>query len=312
MTPNFDRVNIFGDSLSDTDNVLNLTGGEFPTFPYEPGRFSNGNIWLDYLAEDLNLDVDPFSNPFNFLANNDGINYAIGGATSGNDNVGVVPLGLEQQIEAFETSTRFQSPQETLDDDLFFLWTGANDYYSFIEDDPTTPEVIETNFPERGRETIDAVIEVIDINTKGAIKDIIDAGGRDIVVFNLPDLDKTPLARNLAPNDERKLRRLTNIHNRRLSTMVGKVETANPDVNIVEIDINELFDQIVANPGEFGLTNVTDNYIGVDLYANLNQPPAVGDPNEYFFWDSVHPSTTVHSLVADLVVNELTDEGLIA
>ena len=312
MNQNFDRIQIFGDSLSDVDNVLNFTQGEFPVAPYEPGRFSNGDIWVDYFTDELNLDVDPFSNPFNFLADNDGINYAVGGATSGDDNIGVVPVGLEQQIDAFETSTRFQSPGETVEDDLFFLWVGANDYFSFIEDDPTTPDVVETNFPQNGRETVGAVIDVVNINIRGAVKDIIDAGGRDIVIFNLPDLSNVPLADNLTRQDRRKLGQLTNIHNRRLDRLVDNIERTNPNVDIVEIDINELADEISDNPGEFGLTNVTDNFSGIDLIAELNQPPASGNPNEYFYWDSIHPTTTVHDSVADLVLDELSSEDLIA
>lgn len=312
MNLNFDRIHIFGDSLSDTDNVLNFTLSEFPVAPYERGRFSNGNVWVDYFADELNLDVDPFSNPFNFLANNDGINYAIGGATSGNDNVGVVPLGLEQQIDAFETSMMFQSAEETVEDDLFFLWVGANDYFSFIEDDPTTPDVVETNFPQNSRETIDAVIDVVDINIRGAVQDIIDAGGQDIVIFNLPDLSDALLADNLTRQDSRKLRQLTNRHNRRLDRLVDNIERTNPDVNLIEIDVNELADEISDNPSEFGLTNVTDNFSGIDILEELNQPPASGNPNEYFYWDSVHPSTTVHDSVADLVMDELSNEGLIA
>ena len=310
MNSNFDNLYIFGDSLSDTNNVLNFTSGEFPVAPYEPGRFSNGDIWLDYLTDELDLDVDPFSNPFNFFADNDGINYAIGGATSGDDNIGIVPLGLEQQIDSFEISTRFQSPEETLEDDLFFLWVGANDYFSFIEDDPATPDVVETNFPENGRERIDAVIDVVDINIRGAIKDIINAGGEDIVIFNLPDLSETPLAQNLTKKDQNKLKQLTNTHNRRLDRLVDNIENNNPDVNLIEIDVNELAEEIFDNPSEFGLTNVNDNFTGIDIVANLNQPPAIGDPNEYFYWDSVHPTTAVHEIIADLVIHELNNEGL--
>jgi phospholipase/lecithinase/hemolysin len=94
--------------------------------------------------------------------------------------------------------------------------------------------------------------------------------------------------------------------------LVDNIERTNPDVNIVEIDVNELVDEIFDNPGEFGLTHVTDNFSGIDLYADLNQPPASGNPNEYFYWDSVHPTTTVHNLVADLVLDELSSEDLIA
>ena len=85
MLTNFDKVYVFGDSLSDTGNVLTFTGGQFPTSPYAPGRFSNGDIWIDYLTGQLNLTVDPFATD---MAADDGTNFAVGGATSGYDNVG--------------------------------------------------------------------------------------------------------------------------------------------------------------------------------------------------------------------------------
>ena len=68
--PTWDKIYVFGDSLSDTGNVLNLTEGQFPTFPYAKGRFSNGDIWVDYLSEKLDLDVgllgDSLSGDFTF------------------------------------------------------------------------------------------------------------------------------------------------------------------------------------------------------------------------------------------------------
>ncbi|VEP16479.1 GDSL family lipase (fragment) [Hyella patelloides LEGE 07179] len=84
MSPNFDRAYFFGDSLSDTGNLLSITGGQIPNAPsYEPGRFSNGDVWVDSLAEELDLTIDPFTQD---NGSNDGINFAIGGATSGDSN----------------------------------------------------------------------------------------------------------------------------------------------------------------------------------------------------------------------------------
>jgi phospholipase/lecithinase/hemolysin len=307
-SPNFDQVYVFGDSLSDTGNVLNFSGGAFPTAPYTPGRFSNGDVWLDYLTDDLGLNLNLFSTGFD---PQDGINYAVGGATSGTSNEGIIPVGLQQQVDAFELLVASQSPEQVRDDDLFFLWIGANDYFSFIQDNPATPDVIETNFPQRGRETINAIIEVVDINIKGAVQDIIDAGGENILLFDLPDLDKTPLGQSLDKAGQRKLRKLTQKHNQRLDDLAAKTEAAYSDVNIIEIEINELADDIYKNPSEYGLTNVTDNFTGIDLYTGINQPPAIGDPNQYFYWDSVHPTTTVHNIIADFVSDQLVDEGLI-
>ena len=322
MQPNFDRVYFLGDSLTDTGNFLNISrlgGDPFPVKPYKPGRFSNGNVWTDNFIEEFDLDIDLITNP---TFSNDGLNFAIGGGTSGDSNIARDdegnPLpgfyGLEQQVDVLEPLLKVNNALgQSASDDLFFIWIGANDYFSYIQDDPTTPDVIETNFPRRGAETRNAVIEVVDINIKGAIHDIVDAGGEDIVVFNLPDLDKTPLAGELEKKDQRKLRRLTKIHNRRLSNAVDDIEDSNPDVNIIEVDVNSLFDDIFDNPGEFGITNATDNFTGIDLYAGLNGSGAAEDANvnEYLFFDSVHPTSTVHSLVSDLVVTELVDEGLI-
>ena len=320
LSSSLDRVYVFGDSLSDTGNVFNFTNGFIPgppVFPYEPGRFSNGGVWLDYFTDEFDLTLDPFiigaddtGINFNFSDDNNGLNYAIGGATSDNDNVGAVPLGLEQQIDVFQSLVQNQSPEEVVDDDLFFLWVGANDYLSFIQDDPTTPDVIETDFP-KGRGIKNAVIDVVDMNIGEAVRDIIDLGGENIVIFNLPDLDILPLAQELNKKDRKALNKLTKEHNKRLSNFIEDTEDSNPNVNLIEIDANELFDDIIDDPSDFGFTNVTDNYTGIDLYTGINQAPSVGNPDEFLFFDSVHPNTVAHELIADLVVSELTDEGLI-
>ena len=314
MTVNFDRAYFFGDSLVDTGNILSLTTSQdptspFPSFPYEPGRFSNGDVWVDYLTDELNLDVDPvLANPLS----SDGLNFAAGGATSG--SVGAFgPTSLSQQIDGFEALFAVESiiSEPALDDDLFFLWIGANDYFAFIQDDPATPETIEANFPETRQEIRDAVIDVVNINIKGAIQDLVDLGAEDIVLFNLPDLHKTPLGRSLEKEDRRSLRKLQNTHNRRLDSLAEDIEISSPGVNIINIDADELFDNILDNPNEFGITDEKSNFIGIDLYTGISQPPSQGDPNDFLFFDSVHPTTNVHSLVADLVTNELTNEGLI-
>ena len=55
----FTSMWVFGDSLSDTGNVLALTTAftpnPFPVYPGALGRFSNGPVWIDYLAAGLGL-----------------------------------------------------------------------------------------------------------------------------------------------------------------------------------------------------------------------------------------------------------------
>lgn len=309
MLANFDQAYFFGDSLSDTGNVFEFTSPQsFPNTPYAPGRFSNGDIWVDNLTNDLGIDISLFSSSPDV---GNSVNYAFGGATSGIESFGDIPMGLQQQCDKFNELVTTHGSESTFNNDLFFFWSGANDYFSFIQDDPTTSDVIETNFPKRGRETINTILEVVDINIKGGIQDIIDAGGKNIVLFNLPDLDMTPLGQSLTREDERKLRKLTQKHNQRIDRLATNLEATNPDVNIIQIDVNQLFDDIIDNPSEFGLTNVTDNFTGIDLYTGINQAPANGNPEEYLFFDSAHPTSTVHDIISDLVSEQLLNEGLI-
>ena len=306
MSSNSQRIYVFGDSLSDTGNVFNFTSGQFPNEPYASGRFSNGDVWIDYLTDELDKKVAPITDPF---SGSDGLNFAIGGATSGDDNIGIVSLGLKQQVDTFEFLSSFQNP-EKLSDDLFSLWTGANDYFSFIKDDPNTTDVVETNLSVIDAESV--VTEVVNTDIGGAVRDIIDAGGETILLFDLPDLDRTPLAQKLTEQDRHILGELTGKHNERLSGLVGEIEASNPSVNIIEVGINDLLDRIIENPGNFGLTNVTDNFTGIDIVTQMNQPSAMGNPDRFLFWDSIHPTTATHELIADLVIQDLNSEGLIA
>ena len=73
----YSSLTVFGDSLSDTGNILTLTGGAFPTTPYQTGRFSDGPNWIDVLAAGLGLPMGATPSRLG------GSNYAYGGARTG-------------------------------------------------------------------------------------------------------------------------------------------------------------------------------------------------------------------------------------
>ena len=71
------EVVVFGDSLSDSGNVFVATEAVLAEAipvspPYFQGRFSNGPVWVDILAEKLGLQLRPFLQG--------GTNFAFGGA----------------------------------------------------------------------------------------------------------------------------------------------------------------------------------------------------------------------------------------
>ncbi|WP_178379472.1 SGNH/GDSL hydrolase family protein [Fischerella major] len=102
---------VFGDSLSDIGNAFNATEGFHPSSPpYFQGRFSNGLVWVEYLASGLAL--TPKQNT----------NFAYGGATTGSGNLNGIP-DLLTQVDSF-----IKVYQQVDKNALYILWAGANDY----------------------------------------------------------------------------------------------------------------------------------------------------------------------------------------
>src|SRR5262245_981433 len=82
----------FGDSLSDVGNFYAATGGlSPPSPPYDAGRFSNGPIWIEYLAHNLGIAAPTTSS-------SGGTDYAYGGAMSGAGTTSSTFLGVTATV----------------------------------------------------------------------------------------------------------------------------------------------------------------------------------------------------------------------
>jgi cholinesterase len=275
---NFSGMFVFGDSNSDV-NKNPVTVSPF----YEPGRFSNGRVWIEYLADDLDID------------NANITNFAFGGGTTGSENIAPGAPGLTQQIDSFLNSLNGQPANP---DALYTLWTGANDYIGNFSRTPIRP----VN------------------NLLNAATTLADAGARNIIIPNLPDLSLTPLGRQLDPATSHSLRILTRMHNRFLSRGLRRLGRLYPEVNFISFDVARLFKNVINRPERFGLTNVTDACTNTNLYSPdsypLNPNPTFtvcNNPEEYLFWDSVHITTNAHQVLAksalDLLLSELEEEN---
>ncbi|ALG66797.1 SGNH/GDSL hydrolase family protein [Beggiatoa leptomitoformis] len=151
----YKAIYVFGDSLSDTGRIYQLTGGKIPTSPpYSAGRFSNGQVWVEYLAEKLQLSY------------NASTNFAWGGAETGSS---ALPQGLQLQVSNYLRT----SPQADTTG-LYFVWAGSNDFFSV------------------GSNATDDDIQQIATNMRTAVEKLHNAGARYIVVINVPDLGLTP------------------------------------------------------------------------------------------------------------------------
>jgi len=258
----FSRIFVFGDSLSDTGNLFRLSDG-FPPPPYFKGRFSNGRLWVEQLADALDMSIAP------------GDNYAVGGATTGHFNLndglgGRAYPGLLDEVASFKATRSAAEAKRA----LFMVWAGANDFFLALATGQD-PEVLIGNGVG---------------NTVQAIQQLRQAGARHIMVVNVPDLGLTPFA--LALNIGSPLTQLSAAYNQVLNSALDSLASAG--IPTIRVDAFATLREMVAQPAQFGFTNVTDQLIVVG-----------GDADEFLFWDIVHPTTKAHAVVAEVAADAL-------
>jgi phospholipase/lecithinase/hemolysin len=289
---------VFGDSLSDTGNASALAAATnpgypngFPPYPYYNGHFSNGPIWVEQLAARLGV-----AQPTSVYANpQSGTDYAYGGATTGdgfsvNPNnphssplyngtnlVESVPTVLAQ-INTYLTSNGGKANPNA----LYTVWGGANDFFDG-QTDPSKPAANEVE----------------------AVQDLLNAGATHVMVVNLPSLDKTPYGQSQSPQVQAGLQFLSTAFNADLKAGLDQLPNSGSD--IYQLDIYSLLNAVDANPGQYGLSDVTDEALPVVVGALLNgQPPP--DVSNYLFWDDVHPTTQGQGIIAGAAFGILAPE----
>lgn len=171
--------------------------------------------------------------------------------------------------------TGFLANNQTVDaNGLYAVWGGGNDY--LFGQNPDVVQIVK--------------------NISNSVELLAQAGAQNILVFNLPDLGKTPIV--LGSANSPILTAATNAHNAVLATSIAQLSNNIPGVNIIPVDINSLFNQAIANPGEFGFKDVTTSCVIYKI--TINQVLKTCDnPNDFLFFDEVHPTTNAHKLVAE-------------
>ncbi|WP_228043664.1 choice-of-anchor I family protein [Dolichospermum sp. LEGE 00246] len=257
---------IFGDSLSDTGNAYKASGNTFPAPPNYQGRFSNGLVWVDYFAHDLQFTDQSIQN-YAFVGANTGVSNTFGQIT--------VP-GLLTQIQQFKTVNTNSIGK----DGLYVIWAGANDFLN-LATDPTQ-----------------AVTSAV-TNISSAITILAGLGAKEIVVGNLADLGATPAS--IASNNVANARAISLGFNTALNQALTNLEPA-LNVNLSLIDNFGSSTAVQTNPANYKFTNITQPLITATNPVN---------PDQYAFWDDVHPTTRLHQLVTDTFENTLLNDGVI-
>jgi outer membrane lipase/esterase len=275
----FSSLFVFGDSLSDTGNVSILTGGTFPPPPYSPGRFSDGPVWVETFAAGLGLagQVNPV------LAG--GTNYAFGGARTGAIAPVGDPPGVLAQVAGIWGEAAAPNPLRADPNALYVVVGGGND----MRDARSAFDVMDLLDPQflndaQGRQ--DAAQAAIN-NLASAIVYLAQSGARNVLISTLPDLGATPEAAFLglkaASTD------VSNLFNALVPTLFA-LEGVFAGLNIELLDMAGVAANVLANPGDFGVTNTTLPCAGFEFSAGASCATSL-------YSDALHPSALAHKLI---------------
>ncbi len=263
----YNRLVVFGDSLSDNGNLYLATGGSTPASPpYGQGRFSDGPVFTELLGFDAANFMGPVTGS---------INMAFGGARTDSQSA---PLGMRLQLQQYlARGGTFGSG------DLVSVLGGANNIFQGL------PMAGASASPTAA---IAPVAQAAAMDVNFLVNNIAQAGAGTILVTNLPKLSLTPQFRTTpaAPLADYAV----TTFNTALLAGLNTTAAAQPGTNIIMVDLFKINDTLAANPGAFGVSNATQpcfNQVTLTLCSN---------PGDYFYFDGVHPTTKGHAVIAAL------------
>ena len=288
--PAINSVVVFGDSLSDPGNGFVFTKASatppdysvnqllIPSLPYARGghHLTNGETWIEQLGRSLGLSrsVRPAfqgSNPF-------AMNFAVATARARDD--GENP-SLSLLVETFLQKTGGVAPADA----LYVIQIGGNDLRDAIE----AALNLQNPLPilQEAAAAIAANISVLHA-----------AGAQQFLVWNVPNAGLTPAVSIIGtqvPGAALAATALTEAFN---GFIAGSI--AITGVPVVGFDVFGLLTTIAGSPSQFGLTNTTSACI------TPNVPPfSCTTPDQYLFWDGIHPTTAAHGIIAQAVAQLL-------
>jgi phospholipase/lecithinase/hemolysin len=318
-TPGYaaERMIVFGDSLTDIGNDYLKTrdlieGGAPLPFPVPPpsryfeGRFSNGPVWIDYLARERGIHgaLLPSEHPDADIGS-DSIVYAYGGSGTYFENVtpGQFPVpGLLGQVADFTAD--LAAAGTTADPEaLYVIWSGANDYLLADLGLPGIPE------PDP-RASVGNILD--------AIAELEAAGARHFLVLNLPNLAYVPAAALLDLQARVALLLRSKAHNSLLARGLrrhARYSTGGSTLDLVDTfallgAIDRTHKALGFSQGFEDLGPAANCLVALDPATQSCAPLPDGlDSAGFPFWDEQHPATRLHQLVAFRASFCLDDPG---
>jgi cholinesterase len=204
--PRFDHLIVFGDSLSDIGNA---------------GRFSNGPVWVEQLAEMLKLPLA--------ASERGGQNFAVGGA-----KVEEGPQSLRAQVEEF---LKLPRPSGRT---LYVIWGGGNDVLAAIGE----PEAL-------------SKVNAAAASLKDVLAELIANDASDLLVPNLPDVSLTPEVQAHGTKAITEGRSLSLDFNKAVEQGLNDLVQSSTSFSFYRLDVAAMAERARKDPASYGFTNIS-------------------------------------------------------
>lgn len=265
QTAKINKVVVFGDSLSDNQNLWNATQWGMPNRnSWFMGHFSNGHVWNEYFSDNVKLPM---------------YNWAVAGAAA--DTYVVIP-GVTQQVDSWKIYMQ-SAPNYKPENTLFTVLIGGNDLVNY------------------GR-SVDSILAV----EQQALEKMILAGARNILLMNLPDLSRAPAFQQRG--DGVYIAAQVAEFNRRLPQLRDALQMKYGSALTIRMyDMHSKVNDIFNFPSSYGMSNTTQSCLNINTDSSTNYLSAQSlrsnctNPDSFVFWDTLHPTTRTHKILADSV-----------
>ncbi|PON62539.1 Lipase [Trema orientale] len=310
---------IFGDSFLDAgnNNYINTTTLDQANFwPYgetyfkfPTGRFSDGRLVSDFIAEYANLPlIPPFLQP-GFRHYYAGVNFASSGAGALVETFQGSVIDLKTQLRYYkkvETWLRHKlgnvGAEVTLSKAVYLFSIGTNDYMSlFLTNSTKLKTYSESQY-----------VEMVIGNLTSVIKEIYTIGGRKFGFMNLPTLGCFPGIRIVKQDTNgsclKEASSLANLHNEALSKLLKKLSKRLKGFKYSLYDLNNNLKLRINHPYQYGFKEGKAACCGTGQFRGVfscggkrkvREFQLCENSNDYVFWDSYHLTEKVYKQLAD-------------